>query len=170
MPIVARLARRRVALRYSLASLLVITTVMAVCSRWLSEHLRSRDHSILSGEWYIVYYEIDGSRFEPRGVSSVSFDGNRASYDLYGVAFSYRVMLDGTHYPKHIDITRCRSPRDGHPESHGGDIGRGIYRHSTDRNSGHETLILCLSDDRRPTEFATCPDSPDILVALRRRL
>ena len=149
---------------FRLRSLFLFLIVVAGACCGLSIYLRNRDASALTGRWEVVYVEQDGSRFVPKELSKVTFDGRVASYTLYGYSFAYTVKMDARRDPRSIDLIESgqTKTREGPGSTNAGSIGWGIYRRSGD------VLTLCFGDNQRPVEFSTHRDSGRTIVVLTR--
>ena len=150
--------------RFRLRSLFLFLIVVACACGGLSIFLRNRDARALAGTWEVLYVEEDGSRFVPKGLGNVDFDGSVATVSLFGERAQYRVTLDGLSNPGRIDC-RLLNLYDTSSTSSLADYRElettGIYRISRDR------IELCFGE-HRPPAFASKAESNQSIVVLRR--
>ena len=118
--------------------------------------LRPRGHpDQFQGVWEIIELTIAGNPVPPRNTRMI-FEGNSCKLaSAGGVVVSMTFTLDPTTNPKHIDLTIFTPRRTP---------ALGIYELSGDE------LRICYStrEAPRPTEFASHPNTNELLYRLRR--
>jgi uncharacterized protein (TIGR03067 family) len=121
----------------------------------------------LQGTWLLVYQQMNGKKLPDEKAAEMFhgkmvFAGNKLRYsvELPGFDFGFVYKLDSTQQPTAIDLEMTDTP-DQH------DIGQkflGIYLLEGD------SLKICQSPIKRPTEFKAEAGSGNTLIVLKRKV
>jgi uncharacterized protein (TIGR03067 family) len=124
------------------------------------------DAKLLQGTWELIYQESRGDKL-PDEEAAAMFDGKtvfkgdriRYTVQLPHFDFEFAYKLDPTRTPKTIDLTLT----DVDDQKGIGRIFRGIYQLDKD------SLKICYSAGKRPTDFDASAKSAAILIVLKRK-